>query len=243
MGDAVIVSTARTPIASADEGSLADIADYSAAFEAWLSTECATLPAVCEPIVDYGQRVEAMRAFMAELFEAGWARYGWPVALGGLGGTIAHRAVMWEVAARFGVQGMALFEHLEILAPTLAVHGPSELIADLLPRFLSGRELWAQGFSEPNAGSDLANLRTTAVLDGDSYRITGQKIWTSWARYATWCLVLARTGEPGSAHRGLSAFIVDLRSPGVDVRAIEQANGTDELAEVFFAVASRAGLE
>lgn len=234
MGDAVIVSTARTPIASADEGSLADIADYSAAFEAWLSTECATLAAVCEPIVDYGQRVEAMRAFMAELFEAGWARYGWPVALGGLGGTIAHRAVMWEVAARFGVQGMALFEHLEILAPTLAVHGPSELIADLLPRFLSGRELWAQGFSEPNAGSDLANLRTTAVLDGDSYRITGQKIWTSWARYATWCLVLARTGEPGSAHRGLSAFIVDLRSPGVDVRAIEQANGTDELAEVFF---------
>ena len=141
---------------------------------------------------------------------------------------------MWEALARHGVQGMALFEHLEVLAPTLAALGPPDLVAELLPEFLSGRQLWAQGFSEPDAGSDLASLRTTAVLDGDEYVIDGAKIWTSWARYGTWCLLLARTGDAASRHRGLTAFVVDLHAPGVEVRAIEQANGTDELAEVHF---------
>ena len=171
---------------------------------------------------------------MAALYEAGWSRYGWPLEVGGFGGTIAHRAVMWEALARHGVASMALFEHLEILAPTLVAHGPTAFVAHALPSFLSGSELWAQGFSEPDAGSDLASLRTRATPDGDGFLITGRKIWTSWARYARWCLVLARTGPTESRHRGLTAFIVDLRAPGVEVSAIEQANGTDELAEVAF---------
>jgi hypothetical protein len=105
----------------------------------------------------------------------------------------------------------------------------------VLPRFLRGEERWSQGFSEPDAGSDLASIRTRATATSDGgHLITGRKIWTSWARYATWCLVLARTGTAESRHRGLTAFAVDLRSPGVEVRAIEQANGTDELAEVTF---------
>jgi len=141
---------------------------------------------------------------------------------------------MWEALARHGVPGMALFEHLEILAPTLIALASREFVAVALPEFLRGRELWAQGFSEPEAGSDLASLRTRAVISGDGYRITGRKIWTSWARYARWCLVLARTGTREARHKGLTAFVVDLRSPGVEVRAIEQANGTDELAEVSF---------
>ena len=171
---------------------------------------------------------------MAALHEAGWSRYGWPTEVGGAGGTIAHRGVLWEALARHGVTGMALFEHLEILAPALAALGPPTFVAEALPAFLAGRELWAQGFSEPDAGSDLASLRTTAVRDGDEYVINGRKIWTSWARYARWCLLLARTGTKDSRHRGLTALIVDLRSPGVEVSAIEQANGTDELAEVAF---------
>ena len=171
---------------------------------------------------------------MAALHEAGWSRYGWPTEVGGAGGTIAHRGVLWEALARHGVTGMALFEHLEILAPALAALGPPPFVAEALPAFLAGRELWAQGFSEPDAGSDLASLRTTAVRDGDEYVINGRKIWTSWARYARWCLLLARTGTKDSRHRGLTALIVDLRSPGVEVSAIEQANGTDELAEVAF---------
>jgi len=127
-----------------------------------------------------------------------------------------------------------VFEHLEVLAPTLVALGPPRFVARALPELLAGRERWAQGFSEPQAGSDLASLRTTAVRDGASFRINGRKIWTSWAVYAKWCLVLARTGSPESRHRGLTAFVVDLRAPGVEVSAIEQANGTDELAEVAF---------
>jgi len=171
---------------------------------------------------------------MAALYDAGWSRFGWPEHLGGHGGSIVHRGAMWYLLARHGVPSMAVFEHFEVLAPTLAALGPPDFVAEALPAFLGGRETWAQGFSEPDAGSDLASLRTRAVEAGDGYRITGRKIWTSWARYATWCLVLARTGSTESRHRGLTAFAVDLRAPGVDVRPIIQANGTDELAEVAF---------
>jgi alkylation response protein AidB-like acyl-CoA dehydrogenase len=175
-----------------------------------------------------------MSALLGELFDEGWGRYGWPERVGGLGGTIRHRAAMWEALARHGVPGMALFEHLEVLAPTLVALGPAAFLADAMPAFLAGRERWSQGFSEPDAGSDLASLRTRGAAVDDGYVITGRKIWTSWSRYATWCLVLARTGTTESRHRGLTAFIVDLRAPGVTVRPIVQANGTDELAEVTF---------
>jgi alkylation response protein AidB-like acyl-CoA dehydrogenase len=116
----------------------------------------------------------------------------------------------------------------------LVARGPQPFVGEALPEFLAGRQLWAQGFSEPGAGSDLASLRTTARRTDEGWVVNGRKIWTSWARYATWCLLLARTGAPQSRHRGLTAFVVDLRAPGVEVRAIEQANGTDELAEVAF---------
>jgi alkylation response protein AidB-like acyl-CoA dehydrogenase len=210
------------------------LAAYARAFDAWLADEPAALVAARRPIASYAARVEAMSALMAALHDAGWSRYGWPTNLGGRGGTIVHRAAMWSALARGGLPGMALFEHLEILAPMLVAMAPAPFVAEVLPRYLSGRELWCQGFSEPDAGSDLASLRTRAVASGDGWRITGRKIWTSWARYATWCLVLARTGSPESRHKGVTAFAVDLRSPGIEVRAIEQANGTDELAQVTF---------
>ena len=213
---------------------LLDLAVYATELESWLDAAPPALAAALVPQPEFATRVEVMRTFMAELFDAGWSRFGWPVALGGKGGTIAHRAVMWEALARRGLPGMALFEHLEVLAPTLAAHGPANFVAEALPAFLSGRQLWSQGFSEPGAGSDLAALRTAAVRDGDGFVIDGRKIWTSWSRYAKWCLLLARTGTTESRHRGLTAFIVDLESPGVEVSPIEQANGTDELAEVLF---------
>lgn len=213
---------------------LLELQVFAAELDAWLDQRPPALVRARAPIADFGARVATMCGLMAELHDAGWARYGWPETVGGLGGSITHRAAMWEAVARHGVPGMAVFEHLEVLAPTLVAHGPTPFVARALPAFLSGRELWCQGFSEPDAGSDLASLRTAAVRDGDGYVITGRKIWTSWARYATWCLVLARTGTTDSRHRGLTAFIVDMRSPGVQVAAIEQANGTDELAEVTF---------
>jgi alkylation response protein AidB-like acyl-CoA dehydrogenase len=127
---------------------------------------------------------------------------------------------------------MAAFEHLEILGPTLIALGPPAFATHVFPRFLDGTETWAQGFSEPDSGSDLAALRVRATPDGDGYRITGRKIWTSWGSFARWCLVLARTGTTESRHRGITAFIVDLDTAGVEVRSIAQANGHDELTEV-----------
>jgi alkylation response protein AidB-like acyl-CoA dehydrogenase len=211
-----------------------DVLAYRSSFEEWLGSRPAELTAAAEPFARYEDRVAVNARLMGRLFDDGWARYGWPEQVGGRGGDIRHRAAMWEALARHGLPAMALFEHLEILAPALVAMGQPGFVAQTLPRFLRGEQLWAQGFSEPDAGSDLASLRTRAVPVDGAYLVTGRKIWTSWARYATWCLVLARTGTPESRHRGLTAFAVDLRDPGVRVRPIEQANGTDELAEVTF---------
>lgn len=210
----------------------ADLPTFAAAFERWLESRPASLVEAASPGPSTDDRMVAMRRLMGDLFVDGWGRWGWPEAFGGLGGTIMHRAVMWDGLARHGVGSMAAFEHLEVLGPTLLAMGPPEFCAQVFPGFLDGTETWAQGFSEPDAGSDLASIRTRAVLDGDAYRITGRKIWTSWARFARWSLVLARTGSAESRHRGITAFIVDLRAPGVEVRSIAQANGHDELAEV-----------
>jgi alkylation response protein AidB-like acyl-CoA dehydrogenase len=217
-------------IASADPA----LPSYLDALEGWLATGPETVRAAARPLPRFSERVDAMKNLMEDLHARGWSRHGWPERVGGLGGGILHRAGMWEALARHGVRGMAVFEHLEVLAPTLVAMGPADFVGAAFPQFLRGRELWAQGFSEPGAGSDLASLRTRAHASDDDWVITGRKIWTSWARYATWALVLARTGSVESRHRGLTAFAVDLRAPGVEVRSIEQANGTDELAEVGF---------
>jgi len=210
----------------------ADLAAYTEGLEKWQAGSPPALLAAAEARPVYAARVEAMRGLMGALYEGGWGRYGWPEAVGGLGGSILYRAAMWDCLARAGVRGMALFEHLEILLPTLCAMARPEFSASVVPEYLAGRELWAQGFSEPTAGSDLASIRTRATAVDGGYRIRGHKVWTSWAGYATWCLVLARTGTPESRHRGLTAFVVDLRDPECQVDPIEQANGTDELAEV-----------
>jgi alkylation response protein AidB-like acyl-CoA dehydrogenase len=225
------MSTDRT---TAGEDLLADVATYAGALDAWLDAHPEVLSQVVRPLPAYPDRVAAMVRLMEALHDTGWSRHGWPEEVGGLGGTILRRAAMWDALARHGLPTMALFEHLEVLGPTLVALGPRAFVAEALPAFLRGRELWSQGFSEPEAGSDLASLRTRAVAVDGGWAITGRKIWTSWSRYATWCLVLARTGTVESRHRGLTAFVVDLREPGVEVRPIVQANGTDELAEVTF---------
>ncbi len=171
---------------------------------------------------------------MSEIYTSGWSRYGWPEEVGGFGGSIIHRAVMWELLAKHGVRGMAAFEHLEVLGPTLLALGPSGFVSEVFPRFLAGPAAGAQGFSEPDSGSAGGGLRPRAVPSPEGYTLTGRKIWTSWARFARWCLVLARTGPADSRHRGITALIVDMTAPGVDVRSISQSNGHDELAEVTF---------
>lgn len=171
---------------------------------------------------------------LSRLHDAGWVRYGWPESVGGLGGNEIHRAIYFEELARAMLPVPAQHWTLEVLGPALVKFAPA-LAEKFLPSYLRGTEWWAQGFSEPEAGSDLAALRTRASEDGGSgFVINGQKIWSSQGPTARRLLVLARTGAPESRHRGLTMFLVDADTPGVTIRPIALASGRRELAEVFF---------
>jgi alkylation response protein AidB-like acyl-CoA dehydrogenase len=170
---------------------------------------------------------------MRVLYDAGLGRYGLPSAAGGLGGDVRHWAVLFDELARAGITPTGQHSLLVTLAYPLARFAP-RLAAAYLPEFLSGDGWWGQGFSESEAGSDLAALRCRATRDGDEYVISGHKIWTSHAETANRIFLLARTGTPESRHRGLSMILVDADAPGVTVRPIRLASGRAELAECFF---------
>src|SRR5690606_24959203 len=169
-----------------------------------------------------------------KLAAAGLTCLGWPVEHGGRGLSVAHRVAFYEEYAL--ANAPAKVNHLgeELLGPTLIEYGTPEQQQRFLPRILDVTELWAQGYSEPGAGSDLANVSTTAVLDGDQWVINGQKVWTSLAHWAQWCFVVARTEKGSKRHHGLSYLLVPLDQPGVEIRPIVQLTGDSEFNEVFF---------
>ena len=178
--------------------------------------------------------VEERRAWEAALGEARWSVIGWPEQWGGRGASIAQQIIFAEEYAR--AKGPPRAGHLgvELLGPTLIAMGSEEQKARFLPDIATGKAIWCQGYSEPGAGSDLANVKTRARLEGDKYIIDGQKIWTSMGTIADWCFVVART-EPGSVgNKGLSFLMVPMDQPGVDARPIRQMTGEAEFAEVFF---------
>jgi alkylation response protein AidB-like acyl-CoA dehydrogenase len=210
------------------------LSQFAEAFRDWIALNRERLDTLFLAHVGYDGRVETARRLRRLLFDEGWARVGWPVEVGGLGGSILHRGVIYEELYRAGWCGPANFEHVEIIAPTLLRFGDPDFVTAVLPAFLDGSRAWAQGFSEPEAGSDLASLRTRAVPDGDHLIVNGQKIWTTWAKWSHWCLALVRTGTAEQRHRGLSMVAIDLHAPGVVVEPIRQANGTEELAQVTF---------
>jgi len=178
----------------------------------------------------YDERV----AWDRHLAKHGWTCIGWPEEYGGRGLPLFQQVIFHEEYAR--ANAPARVNHLgeELLGPTLIEFGTDEQKERFLPRIVAVEELWCQGYSEPGAGSDLANVSTKARLDGDDYVIDGQKVWTSLAHVADWCFVLART-EPGSArHQGLSYLLVPMHQDGVEVRAINQLTNTSEFNEVFF---------
>jgi alkylation response protein AidB-like acyl-CoA dehydrogenase len=170
---------------------------------------------------------------MRVLYDAGFGRYGMPASAGGLGGDVRHWAVLFDELARAGITPTGQHSLLVTLAYPLAKFAP-RLAAAYLPEFLSGDGWWGQGFSESEAGSDLAALRCRARREGDDYVISGHKIWTSHAETANRIFLLARTGTAESRHRGLSMILVDVDAPGVTVRPIRLASGRAELAECFF---------
>jgi acyl-CoA dehydrogenase len=168
------------------------------------------------------------------LAQAGWTCIGWPVEHGGRGASTAQQVIFHEEYARANAPSRVNHLGEELLGPTLIAFGTPAQQARFLPKIKAVQELWCQGYSEPNAGSDLAAVATTARLDGDQWSITGQKVWTSLAHLADWCFVVART-EPGSSrHHGLSYLLVPMKQPGIEVRPIQQITGTSEFNEVFF---------
>ncbi len=185
------------------------------------------------------QHMAQMQRVKSILHAAGWMRYGWPERVGGLGGSPMLRTELGAALAGRDITDPGLFSLIEVLAPTVIDFAPQALAAEMVPRLLSGEEMWCQGFSEPGTGSDLASIHCRATPDGDpataeQWIINGQKVWTSLAQYSDRCVLLTRTGSPESRHRGITAFFVDMNTPGITVAPLEMINGEHEFAEVFF---------
>lgn len=208
--------------------------DLAKAFQAYLDENRDDHARFKKMPIDFNERVPILCDLQRVLYDAGWARYGWPEAVGGLGGTAVERALIVDLLESNDYPPRHNFEHLDILPPALVEFGQPKIVEELFKPTIRGDILWCQGFSEPTAGSDMAAMRTKAVRVDGGYKVDGHKIWTSWAKWATHCLFLARTGTTEDRHRGLSAFVVPIDQPGLQVGVIRQSNGTEELAEVFF---------
>ncbi len=199
-------------------------------FRGWLAEN---VPGVPEPL-DQDEKFALRRAWQRTLFEGGWAGPAWPREFGGRGAGPLHQFMYYEELALARAPYVANTPGIALLGPTLMQVGSEELKSRFLPPILSAGEIFCQGFSEPNAGSDLAAIRTRARLEDDEWVIDGQKIWTTWAQYADFCFVLCRTDPGSERHRGLTLLVCPIDQPGVTVRPITQISGDPEFSEVFF---------
>jgi alkylation response protein AidB-like acyl-CoA dehydrogenase len=206
-----------------------DEAKFRQGLRAWLE---ANVPQNGEPHA--GRMDESVsREWAKKLYEAGYAGLTWPKEFGGAGAPYTHQAIFLEETARaespdhIGVIGLGM------AGPTIIAHGTPEQKAHL-KKILSGEEVWCQGFSEPGSGSDLASLRTKGEDDGDSFVVNGQKVWSSFAHLADYCILLVRTDPEAPKHKGITYLLVDMHSPGVDVRPLRQITGDPEFNEIFF---------
>jgi alkylation response protein AidB-like acyl-CoA dehydrogenase len=177
----------------------------------------------------------AMREWSRKLSEAGYAGLTWPTEYGGTGAPYSHQAILFEELARAEAPAHVGVIGLGMAGPTIMAHGTEEQKQRHLAKILSAEEIWCQGFSEPEAGSDLASLKTTAILEDDEFVVNGQKVWSSFAHLADFCILVARSDlSPPSKHQGMTYLIVDMHSDGVDVRPLRQITGEAEFNEIFF---------
>jgi alkylation response protein AidB-like acyl-CoA dehydrogenase len=212
---------------------------FRASARSWLADNLAGEFAALRGLGGPGREHEAhsqRRQWDRHLAAHGWTCLGWPVEHGGRGLPLAQQVIWHEEYARANAPSRVNHLGEELLGPTLIAFGTPEQQQRFLPEIRMVRELWCQGYSEPNAGSDLANVATTARLvdGGGEWSVTGQKVWTSLAHLADWCFVVARSEEGSSRHAGLSYLLVPMKQPGVEVRPIVQLTGTSEFNEVFF---------
>jgi alkylation response protein AidB-like acyl-CoA dehydrogenase len=213
----------------------AEVEQFRKELRAWLAAN------LSEEVVAAGRRrgrdpetFEVLRAWDATLADAGWGAVSWPQEYGGRGAGVldqlayAEETIQARAPLPLNVIGM------NNIAPAIMQYGTDAQKRDLLPRMVRADDIWCQGMSEPEAGSDLASLRTRAALDGDEYVVNGQKIWTSLGHRAHWCQLYVRTDPAASKHNGISCLIVDMASPGIEVRPLVTLNGATDFAEIFF---------
>ena len=177
---------------------------------------------------------EVLFAWERELASGGWVGLGYPESVGGRPCSLMEQVVFYMTYVEAAAPGRVPNMGATLLGPTLMAYGSPEQQQRFVPPILRGEEWWCQGYSEPDAGSDLANVKTRAVLDGDQWVITGQKIWTSLAQFSDWAFVVCRTDPESSRHQGLSYLLVPMRQPGIEIRPIVQLTGGDEFNETFF---------
>jgi len=183
---------------------------------------------------DFREAWQKGQTWWKKLQERGWIAPAWPKEYGGAGMTVMQQFIFnEEMSVLKAPRPMHLIIGLGMAGPTLIVHGTEEQKKRFLPQMLSGDDIWCQGYSEPEAGSDLASLKTRAVRDGDDYIINGQKTWTTLAHQAKWMILLARTDPDAPKHKGITYFIVDMKSPGITIRPLVNMAGGHEFNEVF----------
>ena len=175
-----------------------------------------------------------LRAWQRKLHEGRWAAVSWPKEYGGRSASLMQQAIFWEELARVEAPPMANALGLGLIGPTIIAYGTEVQKQRFIPKILSAEEIWCQGFSEPNAGSDLASLQTEARRDDEHYIVNGQKVWTSYGWVGDWCELVVRTDPTVAKHKGLSVLLVDMKSPGVEVRPVRQMTGESEFNELFF---------
>lgn len=209
--------------------------EFRQRLRAWLKS---ALPAgwgetVFEP-EDEEERYLFRRDWDRKLHAGGWTGINWPVEYGGRGATLTERAIFAEEMALARAPESLNIIGQNLTGPTILHYGTEAQKKRFLPKIISSEEIWCQGFSEPNAGSDLASLRTRAERRGDKFIVNGQKIWTSYAQYSQWCFALVRTDPDAPKHKGLSFLLIDMSSPGITVRPLRQISGESEFNETFF---------
>ena len=175
-----------------------------------------------------------LRAWQRKLHEGRWAAVSWPEEYGGRSASLMQQAIFWEEMARVEAPPMANALGLGLIGPTIIAYGTDAQKKRFIPKILSAEEIWCQGFSEPNAGSDLASLQTEARVDGDHYTVSGQKVWTSYGWVGDWCELVVRTDPEAAKHKGLTVLLVNMKSAGVEVRPLRQMTGESEFNELFF---------
>ncbi|OMC31918.1 acyl-CoA dehydrogenase [Mycobacterium sp. GA-1841] len=208
---------------------------FRAELRDWLSAN------LSQPVIDSSERrgadeaaFQTLRAWNAVLADARWAAVSWPEAYGGRGASAVEQLVYAEETTRARVPAPLNIIGINNIAPAIMQYGTEQQKQRLLKRMLRADDIWCQGMSEPEAGSDLASLRTRAVRDGDEFVVTGQKIWTSLGHRADWCQLYVRTDPDAAKHKGISCLIVDMSSPGIEVRPLVTLNGDSDFAEIFF---------